>query len=371
MSFDLTNQSYPNNEEKNKELSFSREEAEARNIMHEIFKHNDDRGALSTLSLGMPGSCKTAIDCSFSDYAMENYPDDRIFWRNAIGAPLQFVKVKKWHVYVQKESGIHFYNRKTNKDVTRKLEYAGNLTWFKDFDDLYSKAKPGICNGVFFKDLHLKNVDYDEGTMQWFRFFRYLLRKHDWVHTIFDEYHEMVKSGSSGQTWREIADHSNDVSNARKCNVVLHGNAHQISEMDYRVVSNIMVFIQMYGARNFQHNMVNKKALAALPKPREDIGAWAWVSTGGRFGKFKVPQVYKCPDNLDIDAQIIKSEEKTTICNTCNHEYLTELGVSDGFCSQGCYHIRTREHRRRDGETTGRNGRLSARGRNVPSPTPA
>lgn len=316
-------------------LSSSKEEEEARNIMNEIFEHNEDRGALSTLSMGMPGSCKTAINCAFIDYAIDHYADDKIFWRSSIGAPLQFFKTKKWHIYVQKDSGIRLFDRHTGKDMTDGFTNDGKLTVFTDYDDLYNRSKTAVCNAVFFKDIHDKELPMDRGNIFWFGFFRYLLHKYAWCHIVFDEYHELIKAGSSGRLWKEIAQHSNDVSNARKSNVVLHGNCHQTSEVDYRVLANIMVTIQMYGSRAYSHNMVNKKALGNLPKPTEKSGAWAWISTGGRFGKFKVPKVYKNPVGFSVEAQVVDEFERTKVCKQCNHIFIYERN-DQIFCSKMC-----------------------------------
>jgi len=312
-----------------------REVVEARNILKDIFKLDDNLGAKTTLTLGTPGSCKTAVDCHFVNYAIRQYPQVKIFWRSSIGAPIQIFKLPNWHIYIEKESGVRLFNRKTGRDWTKKFEENKQLTYFKTFKELYRKAKPGVCNGVFFKDLHVKGIPDDKGTLQWFNFYRFLLGYYEWSMVIFDELHELCKAGSGGKMWHEIKQFSDDLSNARKSNVITHGNAHQTSELDSRVVDNIMIFMQMYGSKKYKHNMVSKYAVAGLPKPNERIGAWCWVSEAGRYGKFRVPEVYELPKGMSISAKIINKYEKTKVCPQCEHMFVYK-NVGKVYCSSAC-----------------------------------
>lgn len=324
-----------------KSLARNEEEVEpkevvvARDILKDIFKLDDNLGAKTTLTLGTPGSCKTAVDCHFVNYAIQQYPQVKVFWRSSIGAPIQIFKLPKWHIYIEENSGVRLFNRKSGHDWTDKFEERGKLTYFKTFKELYRKAKPGICNGVFFKDLHFKGIPDDKGTLQWFRFFRFLLGYYAWSMVIFDELHELCKAGSGGRMWHEIKRFSDDLSNARKSNVITHGNAHQTSEIDSRIVDNIMIFMQMYGSKKYKHNMVSKQAVAGLPKPSERIGAWCWISEGGRYGKFRVPEIYELPDDMSMSARIISKYEKTKVCPACYHMF-TYKNVSKIYCSNAC-----------------------------------
>lgn len=320
---------------KSEEEASPREVVEAQNIINDIFSHNDNKGAKTTLTLGTPGSCKTAVDCHFVHYLMKQHPKDKIFWRSSLNAPIQIFKLPEWHIWIENDSGVRLFDRITGKDITDKIENDGNLTYFKSYKYLYRKARGGTCNGVFFKDLHIKGIPEDKGTVQWFRFYRFLLQDFSWSMVVFDEWQEMCKSGTGGRMWHEIKKHSDDLGQARKGNVMTHGNAHQTSELDSRVVDNIMVFIQMYGSKKYKHNMVTKQAVAGLPKPTNNIGAWAWVSEGGRYGRFKVPDVYELPKNMSISARIVSKLEKTKVCPVCSHIMLYK-NINKIYCSHAC-----------------------------------
>lgn len=327
---------WTNKLEKTKGENKPREVIEAENILKDIFSLDVNRGAKTTLTLGVPGSVKTGVDCHFVNYFIHQHPEDvKIFWRNSLNAAIQVFKLPKWHIYIEENSGVRLFDRHTGKDVTQKFERKQHLTYFTTFNELYDIAKPGICNAVFFKDIHMKEIEYDMGTLQWFKFYEFLQGFYDWSCVVFDEWHEMAKRGTGGLMWKMIRDHSNALSNARKNHVITHGNCHQTSEMDDRVVENIMIFIQMYGSKRYKHNMVTKNAVAGLPKPSDFQGAWAWISEGGRYGRFQIKEMYILPESMSISAKIISKYEKTKTCPICHHHF-TYKNKTKIYCSRAC-----------------------------------
>ena len=281
---------------------------EAMNLFQDIFEHDFDKGAKTTLTLGIPGSGKTSIDCHIAEHYIKNCRDDLIFWRSAFSAPLQFLKLSKWHIWIQDGSGVRIYDRSNRKDATQLFENNGWITYFHDIPDLYESVKQskGVVNALFFKDLHLKNVQEgtDMGTIMWFRFIRHLIEGDDWCAVFLDEAQEMAAIGSSEQMWYEIQQHSRDLSNARKCLTAIHANCHQTSEIDYRVISNYQMLIQSYGARHYHNSPVNRDALMRIPKPNPHKGLYAWISSGNRFGKFLIRTVYTMPMGMNYNAKI-------------------------------------------------------------------
>jgi hypothetical protein len=319
----------------NTDNNISRCAVEGNLLLKRIFEHDEERGAKSELTLGQPESCKTAVTCTICNYFMNHYPEDYLFWRSALNAPIQIFKLPRWHIYVERDSGIHFFNRVTGEDITEDLIKKKKVTYFKTFNDLLKKAKSGICNGVFFKDLHYKKIKIDEGTLQWFHFIRHLLHKITWYHVFLDEYQEMVKAGNGEQMYWEIDRHSNDISSARKSNVGVHANAHQTTEVDWRVIPSFMLILQMYGSRVYKHSPVNKTALSSLNKPSTYNGAEAWISEGGHFGRVKFTKIYALPSNMSIEARIINSDEKTKVCPICHHIFRYRR-IDQMFCSRAC-----------------------------------
>lgn len=294
-----------NLEAKSNDKDVGREVVEAQNILNDLFEHHDGYGSTSTITLGMPGSCKSTINLIMCNYVLKHYPNDKVFWRSALNAPLQFFKLDTWQIYVERGSDVNFIDRITRRNITDEL----NVIYFDTFEELYNICKPGICNALFFKDSKMDGIENDNGTLQWFNWINFLLGFYEWKYVFLDEYHEMIKAGASGLIWHKIQNHSDDVSNARKSNLGIHGNAHQMSELDSRVVQNIMCMIQAYGSKLSKHSPVNKKALHGLVKPNQNDGAYAWISIAGTFGKFRIAEVIEMPKNLSIMAKIVKSDD--------------------------------------------------------------
>ena len=320
---------------KNNKSEASRCMIEADKLMKRIFQHNDDVGAISSISTGQPGSAKTAALCSMAEYVQHEYPNDKIFWRSALNAPIQIFKLNNWHIHLQKGGGIRLFNRKTEKDVTDTLIEEGKASYFTDFNELYSNSQPGYVNGVFFRDLHLKGIEKDKGTLNWFRFIRFLLHKSKYQYIFLDEYQEMVKSNSRGKLFWEIDEHADDVSTARKSLVALHANCHQGFELDYRVKSGFMILNQMYGSRRDPHSPVSKTALNAMKRPTIKHGAEGWLSEGSRYGNVRFKKIYVLPKGLDIEARIVSSMEDVNVCDYCGHKFISRY-ENQRYCDNKC-----------------------------------
>ena len=251
-----------------------------------------------------------------------------------MNAPLQIVKLPRWHIYIEKHSGIRLFNRRNGEDITDKLVRKKKITYFNSFDELYKKAESSVCNGVFFKDMHLKGIKKDEGTLQWFRFIRFLLSQFEWCQVFFDEYQECVKSGNGEQMYWEIDRHSDDVSSARKTHVGIHSNCHQTAEIDWRVLPSFMLTLQLFGGRPYKYNMVSKTALAGLKEPTENKGAEAWIAEGGKFGKIIFSKVYKLKKE-NYSARIVSEYEHTKVCPVCKCMFAYDRKDQE-YCGRAC-----------------------------------
>jgi len=318
------------------EKKLPRSVVEARHILKRCFSHDKGKGAYSTISFGMPGSCKTALDCSFADYAVKHYPNDKIFWRSVLTVPLQFLKLKcNWCIWIQKDSGVVIYDRINEKDITPSLQKQHKLRYFKDFQDLWQKTKPGVCNAVFFKDLHLKGVDHDEGNILWLRFIDFLNGKHDWVHVFMDEFFELCDAGTKGLLWHEIGKFGRVMGQTRKSYVSLHANAHNQFDVDFRVLNKFMVKIYMRGSWPDKRTRLTDKAIGSLQDPAVMGNAGFWVSEGSNYGRAEVTNHYDMPDGIDWHAVIVGDREHTKICPICEHIFI--YGRRDQvFCSDAC-----------------------------------
>lgn len=318
------------------EKTTSMEERQAANLLNQLFSHSESSGAVSSISFGLPGSCKTAISLVFCAYAQNHYPEDKIFWRSALNAPLQFMKLpdSNYKIYVEKDSGTRFFDRRTSLDVTSELK----VSYFSNFEQLYSMCEGGVCSAIFFKDKHIRGIGNDYGTVGWLNYLNFLLGKYAWCHVFFDEYFEVAGSGSNGALWHQLNLHARDVSNCRKSNISLHSNAHAPSDIDFRVLSKYMTTIMTWGSRPTARSPLNKAALGGLRKPDEKTGASAWASAGGAYGKFSISEVMSC--DKSYMARILPELEDTLVCPTCDRVFLREDVVDSQYCSHACIYSR-------------------------------
>jgi len=289
--------------EKEEEVK-SAEEVEGQNIVKSIFEHDQDHGGVTSIVMGIPGSAKTAVCCSFADYIMDYYPKEKVWFRNSMYSPVQFIKLRNTHkVYIEKCSNVRLFDRFTGKDVTKKL----GAVYFTSFDDLYNKSLTGGCNAVFFGNSNIEGIpkDMDMGTIKWMQFMRYLLGKHTWQHILIDEYSELAGARPSGKMWEIVEQHAHDIKNARKSNMNIYSNTHQTSDIDFRVMQSIMVIVFLYGAHPYRFSRVNKYALDNLPKPTHRTGTYGWLSYGSKFGRVHFPTVYKPVKNVSYEARFV------------------------------------------------------------------
>jgi len=258
-------------------------------ILKRIHTHDVDSGGVFTEITGSQGSGKTSVMLSFMAYTMRNYPNEKIFWSSCYYAPLQFVKIGKdnFHIMVKKNSGVTFHDR------NQKLKQIyPEVTYFKDYQDLYNKAKPGICNAVFFGNRVL-----------WIDFIHYLRSVGEWVHVYIDELSEISPAFTSGKLWKKIRDFSLDAKEIRKCMLNLHTNTQSVSDIDHRIRSKVMVKIYLPGARTDNVSRITQKAIDNLEEDPLN-GNEAYIEYSGKFGKTRFKDIYKPIPGMQWEARI-------------------------------------------------------------------
>lgn len=277
------------NYEENEACDLSKSEVNARRILKRIHIHDMDQGGTFSLTTGCQGSAKTSIMLSFLDYTLIHYPMEKIFWSNCYFSPMQFVKIGqgKFHIMVKEGSGVTFHDR-TNK---LKQVYP-KVTYFKDYQDLFDKAQPGICNSVFFGD-----------RMLWMEFLHFLRGVGEWVHIYVDELSEISPAFTGGKLWKHIRDFAVDVKEIRKCMLTLHANSQAISEIDHRIRNKIMIKIFMPGSKTGKDSRLTQTALDNLDEDPIH-GNESYLEHAGRFGKIRFTDIFKPDPNMLWEARI-------------------------------------------------------------------
>jgi len=238
------------NDENFKKNEMSKSEINAERILKRIHVHDFDSSGVFSFITGAQGFGKTSVMLSFMDYTIKNYPDEKIFFNNCYNAPLQFVKIgkDKFHIMVKKDSGVTFHDRSA-----RSKKIYPDVTFFKDFDDLFDKARPGFCNAVLFVNRGL-----------WMDFLHHLRSIGEWVHVYIDELNEICPAFTSGKLFKKIGMFSVDLKEVRKCMMNVHCKRQALPEIDHRVRTKLMIRIFLPGARAGKDSRIVQTAIDNL-----------------------------------------------------------------------------------------------------------
>lgn len=266
-----------NNIEEYDQEDITKSEIIAEKLLRRCHVHDFDSGGILSLITGGMGSGKTSTMLSFADYTLKHYPDEKLFWSNTYNAPLQSLRIgmDKHHIMVLENSNVSFHDR-----TARLKQISPRVTYFKDFDDLYSKAIPGKLNCVFFGT---RNI--------WMDYIHYLRGVGEWVHVHIDELSEISPAFTSGALFKQIGKFSIDLKEIRKCMLNLHTNTQSLPDVDHRIRTKIMIRIFLPGAKSGKESRLSQSALDNLMEnPR--YGNEAYIESSGRFGRTQICDIY-------------------------------------------------------------------------------
>jgi hypothetical protein len=261
----------------------TKSEVNANWILQRINLHDWESGGIVGIVSGSQGAGKTSVMLSFLLYALIHHPDEKVFWSNCYNAPLQFMKLPKkyWNIMFKEGVDLRVLDRKDNlRDITETIP----ITRFTTLDDLYKKAKPGKCNAVFFGDRHV-----------WIKLLHHLRSVAEWNHLYLDEISEIVPQFSSGRLWRQIEKFSIDLKEARKCNINVFFNSQSMTDVEHRILTNVMVNIFMPGAHATKHSRISQGAIDNLTMDKIN-GNHGYLEYSGKFGRTVFKDIFKPPE---------------------------------------------------------------------------
>ena len=264
-------------------------------ILKRIHQHNKDNGGYLTQTTGAMGSGKTSVNLSFTEYTINHYPNEKIFWSECYDAPLQIYKLNrpdKIHLMVEKGSGVIFRDRDAK---LRKVDL--NPTYFDSFDDMYQYAKPGMANVVFFGD-RLKQMELD----------MYLRSVGEWTHKFCEEFSEIAPMYPSKELWSIVKKYAKVLKDVRKCMMNLHYNTQQVSDIFHECRNKVMIKIFLPGAITEKNIRLTQRAIDGLK--RDPVhGNQAYLVEGGEFGLVTFSDIYKPVDGYHYEAHVETKNE--------------------------------------------------------------
>jgi hypothetical protein len=267
----------------------TKSEINAERILRRCHVHSFDDGGVFGFITGGMGTGKTSVMLSFMDYTLKHYPGEKVFWSNAYNSPVQSLKIglDHHHIMVQQGCGVSFHDRSK-----RLKQIHPDITSFKGFEDLYNKAKPGMCNCVFFGD-----------RMVWMDFIHYLRGVGEWVHVYIDELSEICPAFTSGKLFKKIGQFSVDLKEVRKCMMNVHCNSQALPDIDHRVRSKFMIRVFLPGARAGKDSRITQGAIDNLDEDPKG-GNEGYLEYSGKFGTTIFKDIYKPVEGLQWEARV-------------------------------------------------------------------
>jgi len=273
----------------------SKPEIEGEKILNMLLGQRQEYGGAFAYITGSMGGGKTSAMFFILSYTLNAYKNQKIFLSETYDAPLQAFKlgIEKIHFMVKEGEDVVF------RDRNKHLELIDvGPTYFKDYEDLYNKAKPGYINVPFFGD-----------RTKWMEFIAYLRHTGEWSHVFIDEIGEVVPSNTSGKLHKRIGQFSIFIKDIRKCKMKVVANTQSVRDMDWRLLEKFMFRIFLPGAMaDRKHSRVTQPAIDNL-EGNETHGNDAYIDRLGRFGIITFTDIFKPNENYSIEAHIISQKE--------------------------------------------------------------
>jgi len=253
----------------------SNPERQGKILIDKLLERDYDQGGKFIFISGSQGSGKTSAMLTFLDTVRKRYPEEKIFFSNTFNAPFQFTRLDEWHLMVQEDSGIKIIDRQTHKKADVPI------TYFDDYEDCYAKAKPGVCNAVFF-----------EVRPMFAPFIHYLRSVNEWCSVFVDELSELAPINPSGKQWHYNKAFSDDIKECRKSQIFIVANSQARNDIDYRILSKVMCEIYLPGATRSRDSKLKKGCIEGLEE-NPYLGNHAWIEYNSKFGKIHFATIYK------------------------------------------------------------------------------
>jgi len=308
----------------------SRQEREGREILEGIHERNPFKGGCAIEVTGMPGSCKTAVLLAFINYILTHHKDERVYFSNSYGTPLQITKLEpdQYVILVQKDAGVTFFDR--NKGQPIELP----VIEFNDFDDLYYKSSQNKCNCVFFGRREI-----------WMLWIEYLMSKNGWHSIFFDEMSEVTPEETTGKIYKMTFRFANRVmGQSRKCNMIIGYNTQRYSEVSWRVRRKLTHKIWLPGAKVDGITRVQQRAVDNLKRDAKH-GNTGIIDFGGIFGYIKFGDIFE--PKLDLNIVAYSATENKELINNGNTTKRTRTPNIEGHTTSSKTTVGLSEYKNR------------------------
>lgn len=248
-------------------------------------ERNADFGAAVVGIIGGQGSVKTSACLDIVEKKLRNHPDEKIFWHETVGSPMQCNRLLNYKPVIFVEEGLEL----EFIDVTHKKIINPKIMRFKGFEELYKKSKHKALNVVFF--------DYKKKWVNLMRFLESDINAGgDWQTVVFDELESIFPAEVNNQTqdrwWDWVTtDATECLKEMRKSRVGFIGNYHNKNSIYHSIRNKFMYRLYGFGAR--QEGRVQQRAIDQL------VRGEFWIEKQfSVFGKIKLKHYY--PESREV-----------------------------------------------------------------------
>jgi hypothetical protein len=256
-------------------------------ILKRVLSRNKDYGGILVEITGAQGTSKTSTLLSFISTTIRSHPNEKIFFREQVDAPLQIFKLGKeqYQFFVKKSSNIVFRNRDKQLQIIDL-----HPIYFSTYKELYNKSQPGKVSVVFF-----------DSNAEWMEFITFLRSVGEWVNVFIDEIADICPAVNRGALFKQIVDFAGVMGAVRRCMMNVFYNTQTAQDIDWKIRKKVMLKILLPGAIADRDTRVTQKAIDNLV--RDPVhGNEAYLDAGGEFGKVRFTDIFKPISGYHIEA---------------------------------------------------------------------
>lgn len=247
-------------------------------LLNKIFERDFHKGSQFLYIAGSPGSGKTSLGLGIVSKIIRTYPDELVFWRESLDAPVQFTKYPgDYQILCERRFPIVIREISANRRVVKDFQ----IRRFEGFKQLVSRARGGCLNVVYFRD-----------PFRWTDFIRYLIKFPGFQTVVIDELEDITPEFSGGAVWRKNKEFAEAIKQIRKGCVTIIANSQNISDCDHRIRKKSTMRAYLHGSVVSDASPVHQRAIQSLP-----VGS-CWLDYGAEYGQIRfrpfepIPQSY-------------------------------------------------------------------------------